>query len=157
MFNGFDAEQVARMIFLESTQDCSIQMCLPGVPGARELFFLLFDLFIRGLLLMFGAENGDSTGIAVHTITEEQFNVIRQKMMVAGVLCNRITVDDPSIEVASTNILQLATMPQNLQLEDYRFEVKTSGVMHRLWFSLYHHVMPIDRICGMLETHTWKK
>lgn len=137
------AMQLARLIFLEARRGDRLHMSLPALGSAKELFFLLLDLFVAGLLLLFAGRGG----IAVHDITEDQFRTIAEKMRAAGIECARAVAAAPPGH-SSTNMAGLLAAPADLPLEDYRFVATTQGRRYTLWFSVVHNVRPSARRCG---------
>eukprot|EP00873_Tetraselmis_striata_P034011 jgi/Tetstr1/454275/TSEL_041194.t1 len=145
-------DALARLMFLETPDTASLQISMPPSCNSRELFLLLLDLAIRGLLLLFaGSESGASGArdrIAVHDITGEQFATLARKMRAAGVLFRRTAVDDPSACAATTNLGAIMTGPADLPLERYRLEARTHGRVYVMWFTAVHNVRPGDMTCG---------
>lgn len=143
------ADSLARMIFVEAHPSTSMQISLPSLQCVKELFFLLLDLFIRGLLMLYAkpAESRGQQGIAVHDITAEQFETLSSKLLVAGIQCRRSVVEDPSVKKAETNIDDLLCAENNLPLEEYRLRVTTRGVSYTMWFKIVHNVRPGELNC----------
>lgn len=150
------ADSLAELIFLNTPDAASMQITLPSVETSRDLFFLMLDLFIRGMLLLFAGprESDGQEGIAVHDITPRQFDTLAAKMRVAGIVCSRSCVLDPSsVDRASTNIGRLMRAPPDLPLDSYRVEARTRGLVHTMWFSVAHNVPRSDLTCaGHLHT-----
>ena len=134
------ADSLARVIFVEASPDSSIEISLPSVRCAKELFFLLLDLFIRGLLMLFSRPA--TNGVAVHDITAEQFDTLSSKLRVAGIECSRSAVEDPRIEKAGTNIDDLIGAEDDLPLEEYRLRADTRGFSYTMWFKIVHNFRP---------------
>lgn len=149
------ADSLAKLIFVNTPDTASMQISLPSLETVRELFFLLLDLFIRGLLLLFAGrrEADGQEGIAVHDITSQQFDTLAAKMRVAGIDCRRTAVEDTSIERAATNIEELMRAPPNLPLERYRLVARTRGYVYTMWFTIIHNVRPGDMTCASSIHH----
>lgn len=143
------ADSLAKLIFITAPDTTSMQISLPSLETVRELFFLLLDLFIRGLLLLFAGtrESDGQEGIAVHDITSQQFETLAAKMRVAGIECRRTAVEDPSVDRATTNIEELMRAPPNMPLERYRLIARTRGYVYTMWFNIIHNVKPGDMTC----------
>lgn len=140
------ADSLAKLIFVDTPAEASMQISLPSLRTVKELFFLLLDLFIRGLLLLFASVS--EGGIAVHAITSRQFETLAAKLRVAGIVCQRTVIDDPRITVAAANVDALMRAPPNLPLERYRLEARTRGRVYTMWFSIVHNLRPGDQRCG---------
>lgn len=145
------ADSLAKLIFLDTNDAASVQISLPFLQTSGELFFLLLDLFIRGLLLLFAGErqSDGQEGIAVHNITQQQFDTLAAKLRVAGVECKRTVVEaTTAVRGASTNIDLLMRSSRNLPLERYRLVARTRGYVYTMWFTIIHNVRPGDRLCA---------
>ena len=134
------ADSLARVIFMEAHPPASVHLSMPCLRCSKQLFFLLLDLFIRGLAMLFSDSGGG--GIAVHEITAEQFDTLAAKLGVAGIECRRCSAEDPSVRAASTNIDELIDADDDLPLESYRLRIDTRGFSHSLWFRIVHNVGP---------------
>ena len=141
------ADSLARLIFVETPCSASIELSLPSLGCARDLFFMLLDLFIRGLLLLYGGSDAARDGIAVHEITSDQIDTLDSKLRVAGVRC-RYTTGDARGAGAWTNVDELMDAEPGLPLGSYRLEAQARGRLHTMWFELEHNVRPGSRSCA---------
>ncbi len=146
-----DVESLARILFLDMPADMTVQISLPNIDTSKQLFFLLLDLFIKGLVMLFSRPvpgGGPVQCICVHEITEQQFERIAKCMAVAGIECKRTRTADPDVKAASVNIEDLKRLPDDLPLESYRIEARTRGHIHHVWFRIVHNVKPWNESCG---------
>jgi hypothetical protein len=146
-----DVETLARILFLDMPADMTVQISLANIDTSKQLFFLLLDLFLKGLVMLFSRPSpvGDPVhSICVHEITELQFERIAKCMAVAGIDCRRTITVDPEVKSASVNIENLKRFPEDLSLEKYRVEARTRGHVHHVWFRIVHNVKRWNETCG---------
>jgi hypothetical protein len=147
-------------MFRRNANNSIIELELNGVEDNKDLFFFLVDLFCKGLVLLFGNNNK----VEVENLTMDDFNVVKQKMSLAGVnvVLNIVPmeaeeevndVDDNSnnnkeedetapddIEPINNyvNINDLEKEPNNKSLKDYVFRLKLSNLIYNINFELSH-------------------
>lgn len=142
------ADSLAKLIFVEAPRDATLHLTLPCLSDTKQLFFLLLDLMIRGLLLMFARPGVDGReGIAIHTITPEQFEAVAARLAAAGILCHKEAVDTPLDQAASTNMRELVDADDNMPLDGYRLRVVTCGTTYFVWFGISRQISSESKRC----------
>jgi uncharacterized protein (DUF736 family) len=146
MSHVHDADTLARVLFIESTH--ATAMVLPFIDGAKELFFVLLDLFARGVVLLFCT--GDRKTMPIHEISTEQFEEVSGKMRRVGVKCWLAV--EPTDDESGTNINDIRGYPPGLDIGDYRVAVVTRGNRYTMWFTIERPTSGDMRCTGNIRT-----
>ena len=125
-------ENFANFVFLENINNLKVHLELGGVLHNKDLFFFLFDLFCKGLALTFG---GEKRTVELNSLSEENIEVIKMKMALAGI---KVTVIfDPEInEVVTSNIIDIEAGEDNLPLESYIYKLQTKTCNYMILFKI---------------------
>ncbi|AUF82315.1 hypothetical protein TetV_223 [Tetraselmis virus 1] len=142
-FGTTQSAHLAQILFVDIPDTAKIDLCMPELKTTKELFFVLLDLFIKGLMIMCNKTQGS---LPLHEITEDQFNRVSNRMRLAGIECKKNYITDSSIKTASVNIPDLHKLPDNLPLHHYVIEAKSLGIHHKIWFNLVHNIPIIGPI-----------
>lgn len=129
---------LASVVFKYNVNDLSLMLSLHGLENHKDLFYFCVDLFCKGLVMMYG--NGNSVEIA--TITQEQFEFLRKKMRNAGIDVKLEVHPDTSNDsnIASLNFAAIESLPDDLDVSDYSFELRTSNLVYNVNFHMIHNV-----------------
>jgi len=133
-------ENLAEFIFLKNVNNASIELSLEGLENGKDFFFFCLDLFCKGLITMFG--NG-RTQVNIQDLSPEQFNEFKSKFKLAGIdTVLEILPPDTSIgkDELFINIKELYEEPDNLNLKDYKFILKSCDCTYMIHFDLFHNV-----------------
>lgn len=157
--SSLEIDELAQFLFQTNTCNAIIELRLGGIEDNKDLFYFCLDLFCKGLVLLFGNDNR----IIVNNISLEQFQKVKTKMANAGInVC--LTVENnnsllehhetdntnvpntnmPSDLLASAlypklNMDHIETLPNNLNLTDYKFEINLSETTtYIISFELFH-------------------
>jgi hypothetical protein len=138
-----EVEELARYIFLLNKNDSIIELSLGGIEDNKDLFYFCLDIFCKGLVLLFGVDNR----IIINDLSLEQFNVMKQKMLNAGVLVTLDIIAAPepkdnddfqgncprdlptSALYPRVNIKHIELLPNDLKLTDYKFEINLTPTL----------------------------
>jgi hypothetical protein len=77
-----EIDDFADFLFIKNINNAIVDLSLGNVQNTKDLFCFCIDLLCKGLIILFG----DGIRVDLDTITEEKFNVIKQKMFNAGIL-----------------------------------------------------------------------
>lgn len=129
-----DVQDLAQCIFMNNTNDVNILIETNNIKCNQDLFFFLFDLLCKGLILVYSHEN--SNKVCLNHLTVEQFDFMKKKFKNAHIKLNIITYD---IETAllldlvdkdykSRNLIRdsidhIQSMGENESLSEYVFNV----------------------------------
>lgn len=117
-------DDLPQFVFLQNPADSPFHLEYGALESCKDLFFFLFDLFCKGLVLLF-SEDGRSLDIT--TVTPEQFQVVSQKLSAGGIHVTIQVVpaqrepgapDGPMI-----NMPQLAALPDDAPLDQFKVRI----------------------------------
>ena len=134
---GSDIEGLVNILFSPNAP-AVVNICMPQMRCARELFFFCFNLFLCGVLRLHGR---GQESIAVHTLTEAQFMAVARCMNNAGIDCDLLVehgVGAGGPPEASMNLADIAAMPPDLPLQDYKLVARSGLARYVLTFKLFH-------------------
>jgi hypothetical protein len=129
---------LARFIFIENINDVAVAMSLNGIDDTKDLFYFCLDLFCKGLVMMFGNDNR----VNVHELTYIDFEKIQKKMKNAGVIVKLEVFEDIQLDDnndahnAFINLEYINSLPNDLQLRDYNFIMKTDNSVFTISFDI---------------------
>jgi len=134
-----EVEQLAKYMFLENTDNKLIGLDIHGLGHSKDLFCFCLDLFCKGIVFICG-ENGRAD---VDAITMDQFKVITNKLMLAGIkshidfqpLEEDITQEESRI-ILHSSIADVKSSPDNLDVSKYSFKIKVQRTICTLRFEL---------------------
>ena len=136
---GNDA--LAYMIFVEAPDNASINLTLPSLNNSKELFFFLLDVFMRGVILLFSSD-GDAS-VALHTIDQAMFDVLKSKMEIAGVRCHLdIRPSAQCFVFPPINIEDLKRRPDDDPLEKFVLILHRRSDSVHFWFEIMRKIPP---------------
>jgi hypothetical protein len=98
-----DIESLARFIFLNNTNNNSIDMVIhQDVYSSKQLFYICVELLTKGLQLLYSDNNGKVT---LQSITLDQINFVKNKLKLAKINfeVDIINTDDILLSIDSDN------------------------------------------------------
>lgn len=139
-------DDLAKFLFTENVNNVTVELSLGGIEDNKDLFFFCLDLFCKGLVLLYGK---GSKSVGIDTITEEQFKIIKSKMLCAGIKVDLSiypldidvdvkTEDNKSISIL--NIEELNNAPSDKPLQEYEFKLINHDMMYIINFNLVHKI-----------------
>lgn len=134
-----EVDELAKVIFLDNTNDAEIHLSLGGVENNKDLFYFCLDLFCKGLVLLFGS----AKRVELEELTLEQFEIVRRKIANAGISVKLKVYEDIPISEEETkptlNISHLEDLSNDLNLPEYTFIVRTPTMVYQINFELFHN------------------
>jgi hypothetical protein len=150
-----DVNNFSEFLFQKNHNDAQVYIELDGIEDTKDMFFFCLDLFCKGLVQLFGKDSR----VNLDDLTIENFNVIKKKLKNAGILVNlniyvpntssEDTQDTPPVEDSlpenqvvppSINIDHIQTLPNDLKLNEYVFNINTPTIVYSVYFELIHNV-----------------
>jgi hypothetical protein len=145
-------DDLANFMFVRNVNNALVELSLGGIENNKDLFFFCLDLFCKGLVLLFG-ENGK---VDVESLTEEKFNLVKQKMHLAGIDVKLDIYMDPSQSTTvslindneppdvepiktSVNINELDMDDDNKPLSEYVFRLRLDSIIYNIHFDIVHN------------------
>ena len=128
---------LAHFLFIGNTNDAIVEMSMPGIESTKDMFYFCLDLFCKGLVLLYGrGENHINIG----DITADEFTVIQRKLHNAGINAKLCVVENINEETPCVDMTSIGMMPDNLDIGNYIFTVRTVTHVYTLTFALFHNI-----------------
>lgn len=141
MENETTIQEFANHVFLSKNVE-KIQLTLECVETTKDLFCFLVDLLRHGLALLHGEkiDEDSNTVVNIDNITYDQFQVIRSKLKAIGIDIVLKVRDNESSMTPGSNLLYVVNcMPNNLDLQEYKFLIITKSYVYDLYFDMLRH------------------
>lgn len=119
-------EDLAKFVFIDNKTDAIVYLSMEGLETSKDLFYFCLDLFCKGLVYLFGANNR----VDLDNLTMNNFIVIQKKLKNAGVVVGLKIYDDivddensnsEAVPKAIINTDHINNLDNNLQLKEYSF------------------------------------
>jgi hypothetical protein len=136
---NIEVDDLAKLMFLDNTQDARLELSLGGIEHNKDLFYFCLDLFCKGLVFLFGSNNR----VELDKLNEEQFGIVRKKMGNAGIdvqLRLYEDIPDDGDRSVNINISHLESLPDNLDIGEYSFVIRTPLLVYNINFVLFHNM-----------------
>lgn len=136
-------DELAEFLFIENKEFKNVSMSL-DLPNSKELFFLCYDLFLKGLVLMFGEDNK----VEIHKVTLDDFLELKKRLKCANIDCDlqvvSVETDPKEIPGISSqnflNLLYIDNGPDKHSLRDYKFELQTPNSIYTIKFDITYNI-----------------
>lgn len=142
---NIDVDQLAFYIFTENDGK-EIFLDIQSIKTNKDLFFFCFDLFCKGLVILFGTENK----LLLNMLTSENFDEIRRKLKYAHIhlktlnydvelaelldIVNKETLNERNVLVESID--KLKGMEEQLELSEYIFNIYLNNNVIQIFFEI---------------------
>ena len=136
---------LAKYIFEENLQfKNDVLLDVRTLQTTKQLFFFFFELFCKGLVILFGSESGR---LELNSVSSEQFDLVRECLRRAHIKLHLTTYDadtarlldhdvSSSREVANRSITDLRDAPDDLSLDEYVFHIFVNDVLMLISFDI---------------------
>jgi hypothetical protein len=127
-----DVDELATFIFKKNTENKELYLNIRSLKTTKELFFFLFDIFCKGIILLFGENNK----MKLNSLEPYQFELIKENMKYAHILLTMTTYDESTAKlldlipenVKEKNVIQdsindITKMEENEPLTEYVFKL----------------------------------
>lgn len=134
-----EIDDLAEFMFIRNKTNAIIDLSLGGIQSNKDFFYFCLDLFCKGLVILFG--NG-SNSVNIDDLTLENYGVIREKMICAGIDSKLQTFPVDISNVEETNAINfddLSACNDNLPLTSYEFKICSPQLTYVLSFNTVHH------------------
>jgi hypothetical protein len=131
-----DIDNLATYIF-KTNVDSQMFLQFSSIKTNRDLFYLCFDLFCKGIVLLFGKDNK----FRLNDINDDHLDKIRRKLLFANIdtkivqypIDTAILIDihDPSRspkKVLSDSINKIGALETDLEIDEYEFSLLIDSV-----------------------------
>ena len=146
---NIDITELAQYVF-QNENETPIFIEINCLKTKKELFFLLFDLFCKGLIILFG----DNNKILLNKLGMDQFEVVKAKLKLAHVDLNLQLYDKETaviLEMIPTDVddrfektiiqkslAQINGMPDDADLTNYVFQLFMNETLFNINFDIVH-------------------
>jgi hypothetical protein len=124
------------LLFKHNINNAKIDITIPELRNAKELFLFLLDLLCKGLVYMFGAIEHGKSSVLLDDITMEQLEFAKQKMKCGGVLLNVKTIPNQTNLPCATNMGKLLEQSDDSPLSSYSLDIVTKSFIFIVSFDL---------------------
>lgn len=136
---------LAKYIFEENLQQQNeIFLDVRTLQTNKQLFLFFFELFCKGLVILFGSAEGR---LELNSVSSEQFDVVRECLRRAHIKLKLTTYDadmarlldhdvTSSRNVADRSAAQLRDADEDLPLDEYTFEIFVNNVLMIISFDV---------------------
>ena len=128
--------QVVDLVFVDNVNDARIDLVVPTLRDATDLFTYLVDLLMKGLVRMYG---GPDRRLDVEGLGVREFEAACRKLANAGVEC-RVAASVTDADARPGVWFAGGPGPR---VEDHALVIWTSRTTYTLRFGL-HHARPSD-------------
>lgn len=129
---SIDVQDLANFIFVANKNNSNIVIELSSITNNKDLFFFLFDLLCKGIVLVYGKDQANK--VCLNHLTIDQFEYIKKKFKNAHIQLHIIMYDVKTAllldlideNYAEKNIIResvssLQLMDSNKELSEYIF------------------------------------
>lgn len=145
-----DIGDLANQIFLKNINESKLLININCLKTQKELFFLLFDLFCKGIILLYGENNR----MTLNTLGMEQFDEIKKKFKFAFINLNLILYDKETAElldliptdmddnyernIITHSLAKIRSEKDNIDLKDFVFHLFMNKTLYCISFDILH-------------------
>lgn len=145
-----DVSELAKYIFVKNEKQSEIMINITCLKTQKELFFLLFDLFCKGLILMYGKDNR----MTLNTLGMDQFEEVKQKLRCAHIQLSLVLYDKDTAElldlipnnmtdnhertIITQSLAKIRAEKENLDLKEYVFHLYMNDILYCINFDILH-------------------
>lgn len=140
-----DVDELASFIFKKNTENKELYLNIRSLKTTKELFFFLFDIFCKGIIMLFGENNK----MKLNSLEPYQFEIIKEKMKYAHILLTMTTYKESTAKlldlipenVKEKNVIQesineITRMDDNQPLSDYVFKLFMNETLFCIHFDI---------------------
>lgn len=148
---NIDINELAAFIFTKNVEEQKVLLHINSLKTTKQLFFLLFDLFCKGLILLYG---NNSNRLLLNKLEMSQFEELKRKLKCAHInliltLYDADTaklldmIPDSSGEHHESTIIRssldrILKMDDNDDLTEYQFHLYMNDTLFCINFDIMH-------------------
>jgi hypothetical protein len=140
-----NVDELANFIFIKNSENKEIYLNIQSLKTTKELFFFLFDIFCKGIVLLFGKNNK----MKLNNLEPDQFDKIKEKLKYAHINLIMTTYDEDTAklldlvpeDVKEKNVIQesikeILNMEDNNDLISYMFKLYMNDTLFCINFEI---------------------
>lgn len=141
-----NVQDLAHYIFKTNViEQNEIFLDIKSLKTTKELFFFCFELFCKGLIIMFG---NSQSKLLLNSVTMEQFEAVDERLRYAHIRLHIITYEQSTAEIMDLinrndekgiiceTIDKLASSEENDDIESYTFNIMINEVVYVIYFTI---------------------
>lgn len=127
-------DDFATFMFKENTNNARIELSLGGVENNKDLFCFFVDILCKGLVILYGKDNK----IQIDDLTIHEFEMIKNKMLLAGIQVTLETEENINHITPRVNIREIEFIDDNAALDQFHLQVISTYLIYRIKFNVIH-------------------
>ena len=127
-------DDFATFMFKENTNNARIELSLGGVENNKDLFCFFVDILCKGLVILYGKDNK----IQIDDLTIHEFEMIKNKMLLAGIQVTLETEENIHHITPRVNIREIEFIDDNAPLDQFHLQVISTYLIYRIKFNVIH-------------------
>ena len=147
---NIDIHELAAFIFLKNTEENQLYLHITSLKTKKQLFFLLFDLFCKGLILLYGSGNR----LLLNKLDMSQFDELKRKLKCAHVnliltlydaktaqlldLLPSDVKDHQESSIIRSSLNKILEMDDDEDLVNYQFHLYMNDTLFCINFDIIH-------------------
>lgn len=131
-----EMDEFANFMFLKNDLNTKIDFSLVGIENNIDFFYFCVELLCKGLFLLYSKDGN----IKIDDITHEEFNLVQEKMSLAGILIKLELKENNNKEEPNINSLEMHSYTNDTPLDDLIFRITTFKSIYNVHFELLHIV-----------------
>lgn len=147
---NIDIHELAAFIFLKNTEENQLYLHITSLKTKKQLFFLLFDLFCKGLILLYGSGNR----LLLNKLDMSQFDELKRKLKCAHVnliltlydaktaqlldLLPPDVKDHQESSIIRSSLNKILEMDDDEDLVNYQFHLYMNDTLFCINFDIIH-------------------
>lgn len=147
---NIDVGDLATFIFKKNTEENQLYLNITSLKTHKQLFFFLFDLFCKGLLMLYGSDNR----LCLNKLEMSQFDEIKRKLKLAHIelvmeqyddstakLLDLIPEEDSAnkeTQIIRSSLNAIQSMRDDADLKEYTFNLYMNDTLFCIHFDLAH-------------------
>ena len=117
-------------IIFKNKDDRSINMSLIGIEDIYDLFCFCLDLFIKGLIFLYGS---DDNKLNLDSLDQEMLDFTVKQLKKAGII---VTIEK-SVDIYNNTIIIIPEKDIDIfEVEQYKLKICKNSTLYTIFFSL---------------------
>lgn len=127
--------ELVDLLFKQDLGNLKVDLNLHMLKDFRDLFYFCFDLLAKGLVTVVG----DGKTITLDDLSEEQFDQVKSRMLIAGILVHKVSRPNESSD-PSTIVFKEPGVTTPTSIQDFSADIIMVNAIHTITFELVHNI-----------------
>lgn len=134
-------DAIAPLLFLKNPNNLPVKLNMPPLEDSKDMFYFFTDILFKGLYYLVTNDYGNCQIVNLSDVDIETFFVAIRKMQNMKVkvkleIVGEIFDKSRAKEIHKSSMEALKSMPINLPLSEYYFELPLHGSIYKISYSL---------------------